>query len=230
MSNRPSKIYFDPYLFFSLFTLSVLGLFFLYSASNADTSIVLKQSVYIFLGFAIMIAVSQADPDVFRRTSLVFIIFSVLLLGITFLFGPEINGAQRWVRLGPFSFQSSELLKLALPIFLANFLFDKRLPIQSREIVISLAVIFIAFILVARQPDLGTGLIVALSGLFVLFLSGLSWSFIGGAFIVLIICSPLIWNVLLQPFQQQRIATLFNPESDPFGAGWNIIQSKIAIG
>ena len=132
--------------------------------------------------------------------------------------------------LGPFSFQSSELLKLALPIFLANFLFDKRLPIQSREIVISLAIIFIAFILVARQPDLGTGLIVALSGLFVLFLSGLSWSFMGGAFIVLIICSPLIWNVLLQPFQQQRIATLFNPESDPFGAGWNIIQSKIAIG
>ena len=173
MSNRSAKIYFDPYLFFSLFTLSVLGLFFLYSASNADISIVLKQSVYIFLGFAIMIAVSQADPDVFRRTSLVFIIFSVLLLGITFLFGPEINGAQRWVRLGPFSFQSSELLKLALPIFLANFLFDKRLPIQSREIVISLAVIFIAFILVARQPDLGTGLIVALSGLFVLFLSGL---------------------------------------------------------
>ena len=205
MSNRPAKIYFDPYLFFSLFALSILGLFFLYSASNADTSIVLKQSVYVFLGFAIMLSVSQADPDVFRRTSLVFIIFSVLLLGITFLIGPEINGAQRWVRLGPFSFQSSELLKLALPIFLANFLFDKRLPIQSREIVISLAVIFIAFILVARQPDLGTGLIVGLSGLFVLFLSGLSWSFMGGAFIALIICSPLIWNFLLQPFQQRGI-------------------------
>ena len=80
MSNRPSKIYFDPYLFFSLFTLSVLGLFFLYSASNADTSIVLKQSVYIFLGFAIMIAVSQADPDVFRRTSLVSVSYTHLTL------------------------------------------------------------------------------------------------------------------------------------------------------
>ena len=82
----------------------------------------------------------------------------------------------------------------------------------------------------ARQPDLGTGLIVALSGLSVLFLSGLSWSFIGGAFVLLVISSPLIWNVLLEPFQRQRIATLFNPESDPFGAGWNIMQSKIAIG
>ena len=230
MNKRLTKIYFDPYLFFSLFTLSVFGLFFLYSASNADISIVLKQSVYIILGFVLMILVSQADPDLFRRTSLMFMILSLLLLGITFLFGPEINGAQRWVRIGSFSFQSSELLKLALPIFLANFLFDKRLPIQSREIVITLVIICISFLLVARQPDLGTAVIVALSGLFVLFLSGLSWSFIGGAFITLIICSPLIWNVLLEPFQQQRVATFFNPGSDPFGAGWNIIQSKIAIG
>ena len=230
MNKRLTKIYFDPYLFFSLFTLSVFGLFFLYSASNADIPIVLKQSVYIILGFVLMILVSQADPDLFRRTSLMFMILSLLLLGITFLFGPEINGAKRWVRIGSFSFQSSELLKLALPIFLANFLFDKRLPIQPREIVITLVIICISFFLVARQPDLGTAVIVALSGLFVLFLSGLSWSFIGGSFIALIICSPLIWNVLLQPFQQQRIATLFNPGSDPFGAGWNITQSKIAIG
>ena len=170
MNKRLTKIYFDPYLFFSLFTLSVFGLFFLYSASNADIPIVLKQSVYIILGFVLMILVSQADPDLFRRTSLMFMILSLLLLGITFLFGPEINGAKRWVRIGSFSFQSSELLKLALPIFLANFLFDKRLPIQPREIVITLVIICISFFLVARQPDLGTAVIVALSGLFVLFL------------------------------------------------------------
>ena len=230
MRNRFTKIYFDPYLFFSLFLLTTLGLFFLYSASNGDLSILIKQSIYVLLGFFIMISVSQADPDLFRRTSLTFIIFAIFLLGITYLFGPEINGARRWVRIGSFSFQSSELLKLALPIFLANFLSDKRLPIQSREILSTLAIILVAFLLVASQPDLGTGLIVALSGFFVLFLSGLSWSFIGGAIVFLIISSPLIWNSLLQPFQQQRIATLFNPESDPFGAGWNIIQSKIAIG
>jgi len=230
MSNRYTKIYFDPYLFFSLFLLATLGLFFLYSASNGDLSIVIKQSIYVLLGFVIMILVSQADPDLFRRSSLAFIIFAIFLLGITYLFGPEINGARRWVRIGSFSFQSSELLKLALPISLATFLSDKRLPIQSREIISTLAIILVAFLLVASQPDLGTGLIVALSGFFVLFLSGLSWSFIGGAIVFLIISSPLIWNSLLQPFQQQRIATLFNPESDPFGAGWNIIQSKIAIG
>ena len=125
--NKPfQKIYFDPYLFFSLFLLSSLGLFFLFSASNSDIYLVLKQMVYVIAGFIMMILVSQPDPDIFRRTSGLFLIFSLLLLGLTYLFGPEINGAQRWVRLGPFSFQSSELLKLAVPIFLANFLFDKK--------------------------------------------------------------------------------------------------------
>ena len=230
MNRSFQKIYFDPYIFFSLFLLSVLGLFFLFSASNADMSIVSKQMIYVVAGFIIMILVSQPDPDIFRRTSGLFLIFSLLLLGVTYLFGPEINGAQRWVRIGPASFQSSELLKLAVPIFLANFLFDKKLPIQRKEIIFSLVTIFCCFFLVFRQPDLGTALIIACSGLFVLFLSGLSWSFMGGSLILLIMSSPFIWNILLQPFQRQRIATFFNPESDPFGASWNIIQSKVAIG
>lgn len=230
MNRSFNKIYFDPYLFFSIFLISILGLFFLFSASNGNFEMVFKQSAYIALGLIIMMLISQPDPDLFRRTSGLFLIFALILMGITYMFGPEINGAQRWVRVGPFSFQSSELLKLALPIFLANFLFDKKLPIQSKEIIITLLIIFCAFFIVARQPDLGTGLIVALSGLFVLFLSGLSWSFIGGSFVLLIISSPFVWNILLQPFQRQRIATFFNPESDPFGASWNIIQSKIAIG
>ena len=160
--NRPfQKIYFDPYLFFSLFLLSTLGLFFLFSASNSDISIVSKQLVYVVAGFIIMILVSQPDPDIFRRTSGLFLMFSLSLLGITYLFGPEINGAQRWVRLGPFSFQSSELLKLAVPIFLANFLFDKKLPIQRKEIIFSFLLIFSCFFFVFIQPDLGTALIIA---------------------------------------------------------------------
>jgi len=146
--NKPfQKIYFDPYLFFSLFLLSSLGLFFLFSASNSDIYLVLKQMVYVIAGFIMMILVSQPDPDIFRRTSGLFLIFSLLLLGLTYLFGPEINGAQRWVRLGPFSFQSSELLKLAVPIFLASFLFNKKLPIQRQEIIISLLIIFVVFFL-----------------------------------------------------------------------------------
>ena len=173
---------------------------------------VFKQFAYVVLGFILMIFVSQPDPDIFRRTSTLFLIFAVFMLGITYLFGPEINGAQRWVRVGPFSFQSSELLKLAVPIFLANFLCNKKLPIQRKEIITSLLIIFCCFFFVFRQPDLGTALIIACSGLFVLFLSGLSWTFMGGSFILLLISSPFIWNILLQPFQRQRIATFFNPE------------------
>ena len=115
MNRLFQKIYFDPYIFFSLFLLSILGLFFLFSASNADMSIVSKQFIYVVVGFIIMILISQPDPDIFRRMSGLFLIFSLLLLGVTYLFGPEINGAQRWVRIGPASFQSSELLKLAVP-------------------------------------------------------------------------------------------------------------------
>ena len=200
MNRLFQKIYFDPYIFFSLLCLSILGLFFLFSASNADISIVSKQFVYVIAGFIIMILVSQPDPDIFRRMSGLFLVFSLLLLGITYLFGPEINGAQRWIRIGPISFQSSELLKLAVPIFLANFLFNKKLPIERKEIIISLATIFCCFYLVFRQPDLGTALIIACSGLFVLFLSGLSWSFMGGSLILLIISSPFIWNIFIMHF------------------------------
>ena len=230
MNKSLQKIYFDPYLFFSLFFLSTLGLFFLFSASNSDISIVSKQFAYIVVGFIIMIVVSQPDPDIFRRSSGLFLIFSLLLLGITYLVGPEINGAQRWVRAGPFSFQSSELLKLAVPIFLANFLFDKKLPIQRKEIIISLLIICCCFFFVFRQPDLGTALIIACSGLFVLISFWFKLDLYGWIICSLLISSPFIWNILLQPFQRQRIATFFNPESDPFGASWNIIQSKVAIG
>ena len=110
MSKYFQKIYFDPYLFFSIFFLSILGLFFLFSASNSDASMVSKQLVFIVAGFIMMILISQPDPDIFRRMSLLFLLLSIMLLGITYLFGPEINGAQRWVRVGSFSFQSSELL------------------------------------------------------------------------------------------------------------------------
>ena len=121
-----NKIYFDPYLFFSIFLISILGLFFLFSASNGNFEIVSKQSAYVAIGLIIMMLISQPDPDLFRRTSGLFLILALILMGITYMFGPEINGAQRWVRVGPFSFQSSELLKLALPIFLAKRLGEIR--------------------------------------------------------------------------------------------------------
>ncbi|MEK9650133.1 MAG: rod shape-determining protein RodA [Gammaproteobacteria bacterium] len=224
------RIYADWIITLCILMLSVFGLFFLFSASDGNIDAVLKQLAYIILGFILFFIIAQFDPENFRRLAYLLLGASFLLMVITAIFGPEINGAQRWIRLAGFSFQSSELFKISLPLTMATFLQFKKLPISMRDTFVCLFVIGISALTVAIQPDLGTSLLVALSGLFVLFLAGLSWPFIGITFGILVISSPFIWNNLLRPFQKERILTLFNPESDPFGSGWNIIQSRIAIG
>ena len=224
------KIYLDPYIFIGISLLAMVGVLILFSASEGDTTIVFKQSIYVVLGLILFLFVSQPDPDVYRRFSPLILFGTLVLVFIAYFFGPEINGARRWIRLFGFSFQPSELLKISLPLFLASFLFDKKLPINAKQTAISIFFILACFLSVYIQPDLGTGLLIAASGFLVLFLAGLSWVFIGITIAAILIFSPFIWNNLLAPFQRDRIWTLFNPESDPYGSGWNIIQSKIAIG
>jgi rod shape determining protein RodA len=224
------KLYGDWIIASCILMLTIFGLFFLYSASEGSFDIVLKQAVFVIIGFALFFSLAQIDPEHFRRLAYILLAGSFILMLITALFGPEINGAQRWIRVLGISFQSSELFKVSLPLSMATYLQYKKLPISMKDTFFCLFIIGISALTVAIQPDLGTSLLVALSGLFVLFLAGLSWSFIGITFGILIIASPFIWNNLLRPFQKERILTLFNPESDPFGSGWNIIQSRIAIG
>ena len=210
--------------------LSFIGLFILFSASESSFGAISRQLIYIVLGFFLFFIFSQPDPDIYRRFSLLFLIVSLFLVASTHFLGTEINGAKRWLKFYVFSFQPSELLKLALPLFLSSYLFYKKLPISFKDTFIAILFIFVCFLIVARQPDLGTALLVTISGIFVLFLAGLSWLFIFLCLSSIAVFSPFIWNNLLQPFQKDRIWTLFNPESDPYGAGWNIIQSKIAVG
>ncbi len=224
------RIYGDWIITLCILMLTVFGLFFLYSASDGNTETVIKQLAFIILGFILFFLIAQLDPENFRRLAYFSLAASFLLMLITALFGPEINGAQRWIRIAGLSFQSSELFKISLPLTMATFLQFKKLPISMKDTFFCLFIIGMSALTVVIQPDLGTSLLVALSGLFVLFLAGLSWSFIGVTCGLLIIASPFIWNNLLRPFQKERILTLFNPESDPFGSGWNIIQSRIAIG
>jgi rod shape determining protein RodA len=177
-----------------------------------------------------MFILSQPDPNFYNTFSGIFLILSLLLIFATMIFGKEINGAQRWLNLGFFTLQTSEIIKISLPIFLASYLYDKPLPISPKHTLITLLLIMLIFILVANQPDLGTSLVVFMAGIYILFLAGLSWKFIGAAFGLFLISLPFLWNNFLQPFQRQRIETLFNPTADPYGTGWNITQSKIAIG
>jgi len=224
------SIYFDQYLFISITLLSVMGLFFLYSASQEDLNTVIKQSIFVGFGLILMLAVSQPDPDFYKTFSGIFLVLSILLIFATMLFGKEINGAKRWLDLGFFTLQTSEIVKISLPIFLASYLYNKPLPISLKHTFITLILIGSIFFLVYRQPDLGTGLVVFMAGVYILFLAGLSWRFIFTSFGLILLSLPFLWNNFLQPFQRQRILTFIDPSNDPYGSSWNITQSKIAIG
>jgi rod shape determining protein RodA len=224
------SIYFDQYLFISITLLSVMGLFFLYSASQEDLNTVIKQSIFVGFGLILMLAVSQPDPDFYKTFSGIFLVLSILLIFATMIFGKEINGAKRWLDLGFFTLQTSEIVKISLPIFLASYLYNKPLPISLKHTFITLILIGSIFFLVYRQPDLGTGLVVFMAGVYILFLAGLSWRFIFTSFGLVLLSLPFLWNNFLQPFQRQRILTFMDPSNDPYGSSWNITQSKIAIG
>ena len=225
-----SKIYFDQYLFISISLLSLMGLIFLYSASDGNTSTVVKQSFFVIFGLILMFLVSQPDPDFYKNNSLVFLIISIILILLTLLIGKEVNGAKRWLDLGIFTLQTSEIIKIALPVFLAAYLYDKALPISLLNTFLTLLLILVIVNFVRIQPDLGTSLVILIAGLYILFLAGLSWRFIGVSLSIFILSLPFIWNNFLEPFQRQRVLTLLDPAADPFGSGWNITQSKIAIG
>ena len=225
-----SKIYFDQYLFIAITLLSIIGLVFLYSASQENFETTLKQSFFVIFGLILMFVLSQPDPDFYKNNSLIFLIISILLVILTLLIGKEVNGAKRWLDLGLFTLQSSEVIKISLPVFLAAYLYDKTLPINLFHTFIALILIFFVVNLVRIQPDLGTSLVIFIAGVYILFLAGLSWRFIGASFGIFILSLPFIWNNLLMPFQRQRVLTLLDPSADPYGSGWNITQSKIAIG
>ena len=138
IDSLKSGIYFDHYLFISITILSLMGLVFLYSASDGNTTTVIKQSFFVIFGLILMFIVSQPDPDFYKNNSLIFLIFSIILILLTLLVGKEVNGAKRWLDLGFFTLQSSEIIKIALPVFLAAYLYDKTLPISLLNTLITL--------------------------------------------------------------------------------------------
>ena len=225
-----TKIFFDQYLFISITLISIIGIIFLFSASQGNVETIIKQSFFVLFGIILMFALSQPDPDFYKNNALIFMLFSIFLVLITFFIGKEVNGAKRWLDLGFFTLQSSEIIKIALPLFLAAYLHDKALPISFFYTLITLALIFFSANIVRIQPDLGTSLVILVAGLYILFLAGLSWRFISISIVIFILSLPFIWNNFLEPFQKQRILTMLDPTADPFGSGWNITQSKIAIG
>ncbi len=218
----------DPWLTGLLLVLIGCGLMVLYSATEQSTALLWRQSVRLGLGLVLMLIAAQLPPQLLRLWAPWFLVAGVVLLIAVDLFGVG-RGARRWLDLGVIRFQPSELIKLALPLTLAALLHRRTLPAGWRELLLAALMIAVPVGLILRQPDLGTAVLVAASGLCVLFLAGVRWRLIFGLLGALAAALPLVW-FNLHDYQKNRILTFLNPESDPLGQGWNIIQSKIAIG
>lgn len=223
-------LHIDLWLFLPLVLLSVAGLVVLYSASGQSEAMMTAQIRNHFVALAVLLITAQLRLDTLKIISpYVFGLGVVLLIGVAF-FGVGAKGAQRWLSLGFIRFQPSEIMKVAMPLALAWWLSKRALPPTSKAVFIAALMVAAPSFLILRQPDLGTSLLVANSGLAVIYMAGIQWRYILSLILVALMSVWPAWVFVLKDYQKQRILTLFNPESDRLGAGWNIIQSKTAIG
>jgi rod shape determining protein RodA len=223
------RIHVDWPLLAGLLLMSALGLIVLYSAGGQDLQLVMRQSMRFLVAIGTMLVLAQVPPrHLFFWTPWLYFI-GVALLVLVLVVGEVSNGAQRWLRLGPVSFQPSELMKITVPLMVAYYLSDHAVPPRLWQVVVAAGLALAPAVLVAKQPDLGTALLIGVSGCIVLFLAGMGWRLIGLLTLGLSACVPVLWY-LMHDYQRRRVLTFLDPEQDPLGSGYHIIQSKIAIG
>ena len=227
----------DIPLFILIIILAAFGLLILYSSSGESIDLIYRQLIRLAIAFGAMIVVSQIPPLYLNRAAPTLITIGIFLLILVLIIGSTGGGAQRWLNLGFIKFQPSEMMKIIVPISIASILSERTLPPRALMSLLSLTVIIVVVALIALQPDLGTSLLIGASGVYVLFFSGASirlvkntWLNLGLLLGILSGLFYVAWNYLLISYQQNRIITLFNPEYDPLGSGYHIMQSKIAIG
>lgn len=226
-----AALHLDPILLFLLLALVSGGLFVLYSGADRNIDVVEAQGVRLVIAFVVMLVFAQLDPNVFRRWAPWLYVVGLAALVAVLLVGIGAKGAQRWLGLpGLPRFQPSELMKLVVPMTVAWYLSRHFLPPSLSRVAIGLVLVLVPMVLIIRQPDLGTSLLVGMAGLFVVFFAGMSWKLISAFVAMVSVAAPLMWFFVMRDYQKQRVLTLLDPQSDPLGAGWNIIQSKTAIG
>jgi rod shape determining protein RodA len=222
-------LHIDPVLLSLLLALIAMGLVILASSDAQDPGLLQRQLARIGIALFAMIVAAQIPTRYYTLAVPGLYVIGVLLLVAVLLIGETTNGAQSWLNMGIVRFQPSEIMKLALPMALAYYFSKKQLPCSFKEACVGLILIAIPCLLIAKQPDLGTTTMIVASGCFVLFLAGLRWRYIIGALLTIAALAPILWN-LMHDYQRGRVLTFINPESDPLGRGYQIIQSKIAIG
>ncbi len=218
----------DGPLFSALLIIAAFGLVVLYSAVGENMRLWTNQFIRLLVAIAAMIVMAQFHPDFLRRWTPWGYLGGIVLLVLVLIVGDVSQGAQRWLDIG-IRFQPSEIMKLAVPMMAAWYLHDRQIPPSLKDLVMLAVIIVVPTVLIARQPDLGTSLLIAASGVIVVVLAGLPIRFMLGLAVAAVPGALVLWH-FMQDYQKQRVLTLLNPDSDPLGAGYNIIQSKIAIG
>ena len=223
------RLHLDAPLLLALVAVSGLGLMVLYSAGGEDMDLLGRQLIRLAIAFTTMFAIAQISPRLLLRITPWAFAIGILLLFAVLIGGETSGGARRWLNLYVVRFQPSEMMKLAVPMMVAWYLSDARLPPNRFQLLAGGILIAVPMLMIAKQPDLGTALLIACSGFFVLFLAGLQWRLLAFFTVLLAAAAPLIWH-FMHDYQRQRVLTFLSPEKDPLGTGYHIIQSKIAIG
>lgn len=222
------RLHIDLPLLLSFLAIFMISLTAIYSASNSNIDAVVNQAIKILISISAMVVVAQFSPLSYGRVGPWFYFVCLFLLVLVLLVGETVNGATRWLNIG-ISFQPSELMKIAMPLMIARYIASGALPPAVFSVGVSITIVLVPSVLIMLEPDLGTSILIAFSGLVVIFLSGLKKRYLAVALGLLLASLPLMWSNM-HPFQKNRILTLLNPESDPLGSGYHLIQSKIAIG
>ncbi len=218
----------DGPLFVGILLISALGLVVLYSAVGENMRLLINQIVRLGVALVAMLIMAQLSPDFLRRWTPWGFLGGLVLLVLVLATGEVSQGARRWLNLG-IRFQPSEIMKLAVPMMAAWYLHDRQIPPRFGQLLLIALMIVVPTVLIARQPDLGTALLIAASGIIVIVLAGLPIRLMVVLAVLAIPGALVLWN-FMQDYQKQRVLTLLDPDTDPLGAGYNIIQSKIAIG
>ncbi len=229
ISAKKQHLHIDGTLMTLIMTLCVAGLIILYSASGQNLRTIEFQIGHLLFAFVIMFICAQVSPTTWQRSALWLYGSGLIMLIVVLFIGHIGKGGQRWLNLGFIRIQPAEIMKLAIPLTLASYYHKINLPVRMNAVLIAIPLILIPVALTAKQPDLGTAILLFIAGASVLFFSGLSGKIITytvGLFAMLV---PLGWYFLYD-YQKQRVLTFLNPERDPLGKGYHIIQSKIAIG
>ncbi|MDA8361119.1 MAG: rod shape-determining protein RodA [Gammaproteobacteria bacterium] len=219
----------DRPMFHALLALAAISLIVLYSAGGNSLVFALDDAARLGIGFIVLFATAQVPPETYRKWSVPLFAGGVLALAAVLAIGVVRFGARRWIAFGPLSIQPSEFMKLAVPMMLAWFFSRRSLPPRLMHVIGAALIMLIPVLLIAKEPDLGTAVIVLLSGVIVLFLAGMSWRTIAVVVLAGAAAAPLLW-AHMHHYQRQRIYILFHPEADPLGAGYHAIQGMIAVG